>query len=191
MVMDYLDSQALQEAAAELDGESDRAAAIVGASVVERELTDLLLAGLLDVKESRKIVESPTGPLSTFHAKIKAAYVTGLISVELLGDLERVRKVRNLFAHKHQRLSFDDAAVAGHVRAFDCLWGVRMQLKRYKSDPEAWSMVESHRWQTLRKHWDIAIGSLVLVIRGRAHYQVRPTPRPPEIARASSDESTT
>jgi hypothetical protein len=39
MVMEFLDTARLREAAADLGGESDRAAPIVGASVVERELT--------------------------------------------------------------------------------------------------------------------------------------------------------
>jgi DNA-binding MltR family transcriptional regulator len=185
MAMEFLDSRALREATAELEGESDRAAAIVGASVVERELTDLLLAGLLEVKEARDLIEVSNAPLATFHAKIRVSYVIGLISAELFGDLERVRKVRNLFAHEHQPLSFDDARVAGHVRSFDCLYALRIQLKRHESEPEAWAIVEAHKWQTLRKHWDIAIGSLVLVIRGVAHYQARPKPRAPEIARVS------
>jgi mannitol operon repressor len=71
MVMEFLDSARLHEAAADLDGESDRAAAIVGASVVERELTDLLLAGFLDVNESRELTERRSEPLSTFYAKTK------------------------------------------------------------------------------------------------------------------------
>ncbi len=71
MVMEYLDSARLHEAAADLDGESDRAVAIIGASVVERELTDLLLTGSLDMNESRELTEGRSEPLSTFYAKTK------------------------------------------------------------------------------------------------------------------------
>ena len=188
--MEFLDSPRLQEAAAELDGESDRAAAIVGASIAERELTDLLLASFLDVKESREVTEGLTEPLSTFYAKTKVAYVTGVISAELYGDLNRVRKVRNLFAHEHGPLSFDDPKVSGHVASLDCLWGVRIQLERYKSDPDAWRRVEAHKWHTMRKQWDIAIGALVPVIRMRAHYQRRPARRAAEIAHRISGDLT-
>jgi hypothetical protein len=186
--MKFLDSARLDEAAAELDGESDRAAAIVGATIVERELTDLLLGSLLDVKESRELTGEFAEPLSTFYAKTKTAYAMGVISAELHADLNRVRKVRNLFAHEHRPLSFDDQTVSDHVRAFECLSSVRSQLKRYRSDPDSWTQVQAHKWNTMRKQWDIAIGSLVTVIRAKAHYQPRPDPKARELARLNEPD---
>jgi len=51
------------------------------------------------------------GPLSTFSAKIKLAYALGIVSAETRLQIERVREVRNHFAHHKDKVSFKHPSV--------------------------------------------------------------------------------
>jgi Mannitol repressor len=57
------------------------------------------------------------GPLSTFSAKIKLAYALGIVSAETRLQIERVREVRNHFAHHKDKVSFKHPSVMS-VRDF-------------------------------------------------------------------------
>jgi len=51
------------------------------------------------------------GPLSTFSAKIKLAYALGIVSAETRLQIERVREIRNHFAHHKDKVSFKHPSV--------------------------------------------------------------------------------
>jgi hypothetical protein len=51
------------------------------------------------------------GPLSTFSAKIKLAYALGIVSAETRVQIERIREVRNHFAHHKDKVSFKHPSV--------------------------------------------------------------------------------
>jgi hypothetical protein len=51
------------------------------------------------------------GPLSTFSAKIKLAYALGIVSAETRLQIERVKEIRNHFAHHKDKVSFKDPSV--------------------------------------------------------------------------------
>jgi DNA-binding MltR family transcriptional regulator len=50
-------------------------------------------------------------PLSTFYSRYTLAYCLNLINSETLTNLSHIGDIRNLFAHKHPELTFDDEEV--------------------------------------------------------------------------------
>jgi DNA-binding MltR family transcriptional regulator len=51
------------------------------------------------------------GPLGTFTTRIDLTYCLGLIRSDQHKDLHTCRKIRNLCAHSHKRISFDEQSV--------------------------------------------------------------------------------
>ena len=95
----------------EFQSETDRGAALVGASLIDDRLESLLRSHLLDCKESSELLEGSNAPLGTFSARIKAAYCLGLITELEFKECEIIRRVRNEFGHKLHGLTFKDQKV--------------------------------------------------------------------------------
>ena len=85
---------------------SARAAAIVGAVLVEESLTNLLKSRLNRDQGILDDVFRPSGPMGTFSTKIKMGFLMGLYSPETRRELDTIREIRNEFAHNMAR-SFD------------------------------------------------------------------------------------
>lgn len=102
----------------EMNGESDRAVAIVGAAWVEEALFTALDSFLQSHAESSKRLFNGNGPLATFSAKIDLARLLGMVSDAIRSDMHAIREVRNEFAHQiahkteHTKLTF----ATGHIR---------------------------------------------------------------------------
>jgi DNA-binding MltR family transcriptional regulator len=106
----------------ELEQQTDRGAAIIGAALVESLLRQAL--------ESRMRVKSPLekrtakrlfgtmGPLSSFSAKIDLGVLLGLYPEEVRGDLHRIREVRNQFAHEEEPRDFAYPIISDHCAKF-------------------------------------------------------------------------
>lgn len=93
---------------------SDRAVAIVGASVVEAALRDLLLHTFVNHKDIRDYLSRATVGLLR-----KVAFGAGLISEDLYSDTNEIAAIRNQFAHKYGVQSFDQESVS---KAVDRFW---------------------------------------------------------------------
>jgi len=90
----------------EFAGETDRAAAVLGAAYLSECLKELIARFLIyDSTEVDKLLE---GPLRYFGARISASYCMGLISEDEYHDLQIIREIRNKFAHKLHGLSFSN-----------------------------------------------------------------------------------
>jgi hypothetical protein len=111
----------------ELSGESERACAIVGIAYIDDLLGQVLEHYLLENKGAYKDLLNPeniNAPLSSFGARISAAYGMGLISKSDLDALRKLKKVRNRFAH-NINLSFNDNEVEQLcIRVKDLLKGL-------------------------------------------------------------------
>ena len=91
--------------------ESDRSVAILAAAYLEHCLEEYLRLRLVD-DPSVKDLFSGFAPIATFSAKIDIAFAVGLLPPHIREDLRRIKKIRNLFAHDLDSLTFD----AGPVR---------------------------------------------------------------------------
>src|SRR5262245_15222940 len=90
-----------------LDTETDRGCALVAAAYFDTALISLLRATMIEDRTSDEFLES-NGPLSSFSARIDAAYVFGLIAPLVRRDLHYIRKIRNEFAHDPEHLDFSN-----------------------------------------------------------------------------------
>lgn len=95
----------------------DHALALVCAAFVERTLERVILSRLVRLTTTQhNELFVGLGPLSSLSAKIKLAYALGAIGSESVGDLNRIKDVRNQFAHSFHPISFRTRAVVAEVR---------------------------------------------------------------------------
>jgi len=100
----------------EFHSETDRAAVIVVASMVDEALRLLLDRRLIPpLRNDKGILESANAPLGTFSARISAAHQLGLISKFMAADLHTVRKIRNEFAHNIFGCTFESQSVKDRI----------------------------------------------------------------------------
>ncbi len=88
----------------EFQGETDRAAVVLGAAYVDECLKQLMTGFLID--DSTKVANLLEGALESFASRISASYCMGLISEDEYHDLQSIREIRNGFAHDLHGLSF-------------------------------------------------------------------------------------
>ena len=102
----------------EMDGASDRAAAIVSAAFVESNVALALMSRFrqLELDEQRRLFKN-RGVLSDFAAKIDLGYALNIYGPRVRDDLDNVRRIRNAFAHELEVRNFDLADVADDCEA--------------------------------------------------------------------------
>ncbi len=100
----------------EFGKETDRAAVILSAAMLEQSLETLLRAYLVPVSGSDdSLFDGAYAPVSSFSAKIDLAYRVGVISTTFCRDLHLIRRIRNEFAHNIEQCSFANAAVKSRM----------------------------------------------------------------------------
>ena len=111
----------------EMNGESDRAVAIVGAAWVEEALSDAITSFLHSHQKSQDRLFGSNGPLSTLSAKIDLARMLGIVTDSIRSDLHVIRDIRNEFAHHiahktdHTRLTFSANHIRDKCLALNCV----------------------------------------------------------------------
>lgn len=104
----------------EFQSETDRGAALVGASLIDQKLADTLRAFFVAAKSAGELLDGGNAPLGTFSARIKAAHALGLIDSFELAECDLIRKVRNEFAHSIHGTTFTQlkiTALCGRLRS--------------------------------------------------------------------------
>lgn len=103
-----LESKELVLAGIEILKGSDRVAAIMGAALVENALRRAIKASLHDPGDESALFYDQGAPFGTFHARIVAGKGLGLYGEEIAADLDRIRDIRNQFAHALLSLDFSN-----------------------------------------------------------------------------------
>lgn len=85
----------------------DRSLVLTLGAFAEDSLERLLLVYLREPKQAKELVNGFNAPLGTFSARIKAAFVFGLIRNDVYRTLELLRRIRNEFAHNWSGVSLD------------------------------------------------------------------------------------
>src|SRR5690554_3598617 len=93
----------------------DRGLILSLAAFSEEALGELLKAFMMPSDATKQLVEGFNAPLGTFSSRIKAAYALGLITKDQFLDLERLRKIRNEFAHTWKSVSLSKQKVAALI----------------------------------------------------------------------------
>ena len=112
-----LSLSSFSEAAATFEKESDRGSALIALAWVDDALEAFVKASFRDEKKIVDSVFQSMGPLGTFSARIKTAYLLGLITSSLYSDLEKMRGIRNEFAHVRRRVRFKDQSVNARCKS--------------------------------------------------------------------------
>jgi hypothetical protein len=102
----------IQQAIKELDGQSDRAAAIVGTTILDLLLTEALTVYLHYNSKITKVLFSMNGPVGDFGPKADLAFLVGLVTNETHRDLITIRDIRNRFAHRLSISDFKSQSIA-------------------------------------------------------------------------------
>ena len=96
----------LRNAIARFTKQGDRGTALVAAAWLDDALEVRIRAAFRPDKGIADDVFRPDGPLGSFAARIKLAYLLGLIEPFARKDLDFIRRIRNDFAHGRNDLYF-------------------------------------------------------------------------------------
>ncbi|MBE3654823.1 MULTISPECIES: MltR family transcriptional regulator [Vibrio] len=88
--------------------ESDRGCALMAVAFIDELLIDLLKAYFVENEALTKRLLSSSGSLGSFSSRIDMAYALGLMSKNVVHDLNILRKIRNDFAHVSKPLTFEE-----------------------------------------------------------------------------------
>lgn len=97
----------------------DRGLVLSLSAFAEDALGSLLKAYMHPCEATTQLLEGFNAPLGTLSSRIKAAYSLGLTTKEQFLDLERLRKIRNEFAHEWRPMSLSRPKVDALVKAMN------------------------------------------------------------------------
>jgi len=111
MVWAFL-SESREEIIAEIEDQTDRAAALVAFAFLEDRLTETLIAKMKN-RDSEIVSRmfKGIGPLGTFAAKNDLAFSLGLYPKSVHRELITIKDIRNKFAHAAERVTFESQAI--------------------------------------------------------------------------------
>jgi DNA-binding MltR family transcriptional regulator len=141
----------------EFQHESDRAAAVLGPALLDGLLKQLLASSVVSSKKSRELLNTNRS-LGSFGASVTAAVAQGVISTAEASDLDRLRKVRNTFAHQLHGLTFTDHGVADLCGQLACAQHAIAANRTFASDYP----------QSPRATFNLATALLAHYLRNRA-----------------------
>lgn len=95
-------------------GETDRGAALIGAAMIESKLENLLKSTLVDNFSKSELFNGHNSPIGTFSSKIKLSHALGLISDKEAREANLIRKIRNVFAHDLEEVTFSSQPVCNY-----------------------------------------------------------------------------
>lgn len=111
-------ARVFQENYATISNESDRGAVLVSAALIDEGLRRLIAARLLEnSSQSDPLFDGGNAPISTFSSRIEMAYRLGLIQCSAKSVLNKLRRLRNDFAHSHKIVSLEDPSVKDRIEA--------------------------------------------------------------------------
>lgn len=108
------DVNRLNQLTHELD---ERGLVLTLAAFAEDALGDLLGSFMQPGSAADALLNGFNAPLGTFSARIKASFALGLLTPRQQENLDRLRRIRNEFAHSWEPITFSDQAVAAHISA--------------------------------------------------------------------------
>lgn len=108
---------------AEFEKETDRAAGIVGAAILDSALESALKSYLVKSTHPKNdsLFDGPNAPLSSFSSKIDMMLRLGLISERMAKALHIVRRLRNNFAHDIVNCDFKNQQIVSLIHELTTL----------------------------------------------------------------------
>jgi hypothetical protein len=151
-----------------LNDEPDMACVVVSAAYLDAALASLLARFLLRTCATSEDLLSPRGALNAFKARADLSYVLALIPEEVHKDLGEIAKIRNVFAHSHLHLTFENPDVqkgCARLRTFRGLGQLGASLSQDDRDatPDERRGVARNRFTVT-----VAVLSQRLIVNARA-----------------------
>lgn len=157
----YITKDSLRRISPTIKREPDRSAAILCAALLDEQLDALLHRFLLQCKETEPLFRGD-GPLGAFAARNRAALALGLIPKDLFKDIDRVRQIRNHFAHRIEGLAFGQPPIADIANA---LTSVQWILDHNHLGDNPIKEAEVRRIDASPRHrFEIAVGAISLTL---------------------------
>jgi len=101
----------------EIEGQTDRAAAIVAFTYLDLYLSQAICSHLYDQtrqhKQAIKELWGQPNAFQAFSARRRLASLLGLFGPETFKDLDRLAKIRNIFAHFKETYTFESQQIKG------------------------------------------------------------------------------
>jgi hypothetical protein len=97
---------------AEIEKQSDRAAAIVATAFLERQLSETIKTALANEPQIIGKIFKGQGPLATLSAKIDFGLLLSLYPKRAYRELVTIRAIRNKFAHSVEPMTFESQGIA-------------------------------------------------------------------------------
>lgn len=167
---------------AEFAGASDRAAAIVAAAVLDDALRTLLTAVMVADHPPGFDVFAPGQELGSYMARVKIAFMLGLIDDSERMRLSLVAKIRNEFAHLAKDISFNSTRIADRCREL----AAPRELVPPRQVPDVLELERLHEFRTPladrsnpRAIFEEATLFLLYALKGRFAQAVVRRPGPP------------
>lgn len=102
--------------------DTDRSVAMVCAAIAENVLERILVQRLeRGGPDLLNQLFNNRGPLSDFQSKILIAHAFGVIPINMASELQRVRHIRNVFAHATIPVTFQTPEIAEEMAGFAML----------------------------------------------------------------------
>jgi DNA-binding MltR family transcriptional regulator len=113
-----------------LKEEPDGVAATIGAAIIESAVERVLIRHLKSQgTETISLLFENRGPLSDFHSKIVVGAAFGLLPESVVDDLQRIRVIRNTFAHARMKLTFNTKEIVRELQGSNLLNLIRKSLQ--------------------------------------------------------------
>ena len=98
-----------------LRNESERGCVLAAAAFLDSVLAEMLIVRFTNGRVGEKLVRGFNSPLGTFSSRITAAFALGLLAESEHKQLDRIRRIRNDFAHTFANVRFVDPGVKSRV----------------------------------------------------------------------------
>jgi len=96
---------------------SDQSVALMSCAFLDRALERAILFRMSKLtKKYHRELFLTTGPLSSFWAKIRVAYALAIFEPKTYDEFEKLRQIRNVFAHAAHPVKFKTKRIAAHCK---------------------------------------------------------------------------
>lgn len=116
-----------------LNNDSDRAVALIAATILENRLERIILDRFIDDKKIVKKITEFQGLMGSFSAKIDLSYMLGIYSKPAYNEMNIIRRIRNEFAHDLSVVDFRTHKIFEKVKSLKL-------VHEYVADPETDSL---------------------------------------------------
>jgi Mannitol repressor len=117
----------------------DYEAAMLSSSLLEYMLMQAITTKFIPLGQDHLeslFSDGGKGPICPFSAKIKIAYALGILSSETRSQIEKIRIIRNHFAHHKDKSSFDDDSVRIECLKLKGHKGLKLLPEKYRKGRE-------------------------------------------------------